>query len=91
MFIIAQHEIRDPERYFAAAEAGMQDLPAGVQLHSMLPSRDGSRATCLWESDSLDSVTTLVEDTIGDVSTNEFYEVDAKSAIGLAAPAAQTA
>lgn len=91
MFIIAQHSISDPERFSSAVQAGMQDLPADVHLHSSIPSSDGSRATCLWEADSLDAVRTLVEDSVGDVSANEYYEVDAQGALGLPAPAAQSA
>ena len=90
MFIIAQHTISDPERFSAAVEAGMKDLPADVRLHSAIPSSDGSRSTCLWEAGSLEAVTALVEDSVGDVSTNEYYEVDAQSAVGLPAPAVQT-
>jgi hypothetical protein len=91
MFIIAQHSTSDPERFSSAVQAGMQDLPVGVRLHSSIPSSDGSRATCLWEADSLDAVRTLIEDTVGDVSTTEYYEVDAESALGMPAPAAQSA
>ena len=38
---------------------------------------------CVWESDSLDSVKQLVESTVGDVSKNEFFEVNEQNAQGL--------
>ena len=83
MFIVAQHTITDPERFYPAAQSGMQDLPEGMRVHALIPSSDGTRATCLWEADSVDSVKKLVEDTVGDMSSNEFYEADAQNSIGL--------
>jgi hypothetical protein len=81
MHVIAIHDISDPERFFDAAAT--TPIPDGMTLHSVLPSDDGSRAVCVWEADSLDAVQGLVDGTVGDVSKNQFFEVDAGNARGL--------
>jgi hypothetical protein len=81
MHVVVIHRISDPEKFWGAASES--ELPEGVTLHSALPNDDGSRAVCLWEADSLDAVQQLVEDAVGDVSNNEFFEVNAQNAQGL--------
>ncbi len=81
MHVIAIHAISDPEKFWAAA--GELDLPQGTALHSAIPNQDGSRAVCVWESDSVDTVRDFVETRVGDVSKNEYYEVNDQDAIGL--------
>lgn len=83
MHVIAIHSISDPERFWGSA--GESELPEGVTIHSALPNSDGSRAVCVWEADSVETVKQLVEDTVGDVSSNEFFEVNADNAQGLPA------
>jgi hypothetical protein len=85
MNVVAVHTISDPGRFFSAAEAGMQDLPEGLRVDAMAPSRDGSKAVCVWTATSVEAVRSLVDETVGDSSENEFYEVDAENAIGLPA------
>jgi hypothetical protein len=81
MHVVAIHSISDPDKFWGTADESK--LPEGVALHSAFPNEDGSRAVCLWEADSLDTVKQLVEDTVGDVSSNEFFEVNASNAQGL--------
>ena len=71
---VAIHEVEDPERFWGAA--GSIDLPEGVAILSTYPRADGTRAVCLWEADSADSVREIVEGAAGDISHNEFFEVD---------------
>jgi hypothetical protein len=81
MYVTVIHTIQDPDRFWAAAES--QPPPEGVVLHSVLPNGDGTRAVCLWEADSREPVEKAVEDTVGDASSNEYYEVNASNAQGL--------
>jgi len=83
MHVIAIHTISDPQAFWGAAQAAMDQMPEGTTLHSAIPSQDGSRTVCVWESDSVEAVRNLVEDTVGQVSTNEYFPVDDKQAIGL--------
>jgi hypothetical protein len=79
--VIAIHAISDPEKFWSAAAD--LDLPQGTALHSAIPNQDGSRAVCIWESDSVGTVRDFVEGEVGDVSDNEYYEVNDKNAMGL--------
>jgi hypothetical protein len=89
MHIVAIHEISDPETFWAAAE-GM-DLPEGTTLHSAIPNEDGTRAVCVWESGSVDTVRDFVDGKVGRVSNNEFFAVNEQNAAGLPGTAATTA
>jgi hypothetical protein len=81
MHVIAVHRISDPDKFFEAVQSN--PIPAGMALQSMLPSSDRSRVVCVWEADSEESVRELVEETVGDVSSNEYFEVDEGRAQGL--------
>ena len=61
----------------------MSNLPKGMKLHKVLPNADGSKAVCLWEAGRLDEVKSFVQSSVGQFSTNEFFEVEAKKAVGL--------
>lgn len=81
MYVSVIHTINDPSQFWSTAESA--EFPEGVSLHSSLPNGDGSKAVCLWEADSVDAVKETVESTVGDVSSNEYFEVDAGRAQGL--------
>jgi hypothetical protein len=87
-YIVAIHEISDPDRFWGAADPSA--IPEGITLHASYPRGDGSRAVCLWEADSVDAVRNLVESTTGGASQNEFFEADAQhaGALGLGATSA---
>ena len=81
MYVIAIHEISDPEKFQRAAET--TEIPEGIVLHDVFPNADNTRAVCLWEADSVEAVQNLFDATVGDVSRNEYYEVDVQNAKGL--------
>jgi hypothetical protein len=81
MYVSVIHTISDPTRFWSAAEES--ELPGGVALHTTFPNPDGSKAVCLWEADSVDSVKDVIESTVGEVSSNEYFAVDAEKAQGL--------
>ena len=88
-YIVAIHDISDPERFWGAA--GASEFPPGITLHSSYPRSDGSRAVCLWEADSVDAVRELIAGATGDASDNEFFEVDTRHANVLGLPTATSA
>ncbi len=83
MFIVAKHTIHDPEKFWQAVQDSMPRIPDSAKPHAVLPNKDGNEAVCLWESDSIDTVKNYIESEAGDVSTNEFYEVESSKALGL--------
>jgi hypothetical protein len=91
VYVVAIHAIDDPKTFWEAAQRVLAELPAGTTLHSAIPNEDGSRAVCLWESGSVDTVRGIVEGGAGHVSTNEYFEVNAENAVGLPAVAGAAA
>jgi hypothetical protein len=95
MYIVVQHEIKDPETAFARGERLIKNdgAPAGARGLQFYPSANGSAVTCLWEADSVAEIQAYVDSTLGDSSNNRCYEVDggqafAERPLGLpAAPA----
>jgi hypothetical protein len=79
MYVIAIHSISDPKAFWG----GQLDLPEGTTLQSALPNGDGTRGVCIFESDSVDTVRNLVESAAGQISTNEYFKVNAQNALGL--------
>lgn len=89
MYIVVQHQIRDPETAWAIAGEALADLPAHLKLHHSLPNADGTAAVCLWEADSVEAVRDLLEPAIGHVSQNSYFAVG-EQAIGLPADSASS-
>lgn len=79
MYVIAIHSVSDPEQFWG----GQLDMPEGTSLPTVAPNADGTRAVCIWESDSVDTVKQIVEGAAGDISRNEYFAVNAGSAQGL--------
>ncbi len=82
MFVLVHHEVSDPASFWATVEK--TDIPAPFKLHHTLVAKDGSRATCLSEAESVDAVRGLVEPLLGNVSRNQYAQAENKD--GLAMP-----
>ena len=83
MYVVAQHAITDSAKFLAGAQTGMASIPADLKLLKFFPSADGTKAMCLWEAGRVEQVKSFVDGLLGQVSTNEFYEVEGKNAVGL--------
>jgi hypothetical protein len=82
MYVVANHQIKDPVTAFPRGEALIsgKNAPTGVRVLQFYPSRDRSTVTCLWEADSVESIQSYVDANLGDSSENTCYEVDAEQA-----------
>jgi hypothetical protein len=83
MFVVIQHQVNDPKRFWQAPESFIQRLPANLKLHSTYGNADGTRAVCLWECDSLQNLQTFIDNESRGMSQNEYFEVDEQKAVGL--------
>ena len=81
MHVVAIHSISDP----AAFWSGGMDLPKGTELSVVVPSADGTQGVCIFTSDSVDTVRTLVDGATSKVARNEFYAINEDGAQGLPA------
>jgi hypothetical protein len=86
MFVVVQHAIKDSEVAFTRGQRLMVNdgAPEGTQVLQFLPSEDGTAVTCLWTSDSVESVQQYVDDVLGSSSENVCYPVDAEHAFAAA-------
>jgi hypothetical protein len=82
MYVVVQHHIKSPETAFARGQRLIsgEGAPESVKVLQFYPSRDLTEVTCLWESDSVDSVKGWVDETLGDSSDNTCYPVAADQA-----------
>ena len=83
MYIVVQHRVRDPQAFLSGIQASQAGLPAGVNPLQVLPNADGTSVTCLWQAGSLEAVRAVVEESVGPVSENQYYEVNTDAALGL--------
>lgn len=83
MFVAVEHDISDPEAFWARAKEIVPNLPSHVKLHQCFPNKTGSRGICIWEGESVKAVQTYLEGQVGHVSSNDYYEVENREAIAL--------
>ncbi|HSV41682.1 MAG TPA: hypothetical protein VLI04_23150 [Nocardioidaceae bacterium] len=93
MYVIAIHDIQNPETAFPRGEALIAGTgaPDGVRVLQFYPGSDGSRVTCLWEGPTVQSIQDYVDTVLGDSSVNTCYEVNPDAAFAerpLGLPAA---
>ena len=87
MYIIIEHEITNPTFWEAVQNT---EIPSNLKLHQVLPNAEGTKAVCLWEATKLDQVRKFIEKTVGEVSNNSYFAVNAEKALGLPADATVT-
>lgn len=82
MFISIEHEIHNP-REFQKRAVTVFPLPDDLQLHLFLPADDLSRATCLYEADSIARLSEYLDGKLGDASSQHYFRIAETEAIGL--------
>jgi hypothetical protein len=83
MFIIANHNIQDPDAFWALVKEKSSEIPSHLKLHGVYPSTNSLRSVCLWEAQSTDAVNQFLRQAFGDLSRDELFEVNATVAMGL--------
>ncbi len=83
MYVLVHHTVHDPAQFWSTAQTAIPNIPPTMKLHHTLSARDGTRASCLWEADSIDAVRDFLEPALGAVSTNEYREAENREGIAL--------
>jgi hypothetical protein len=83
MFVAVQHTIRDPEVFWGKAGEIVPNLPSHVKLHQCFPNKSGTRGICIWEGESVKAIQTYLDGQVGNVSSNDYFEVENKELIAL--------
>ena len=81
MYVFSIHSVSDPDAFWG----GQLDLPEGTELPIVVPSSDGTRGICVFKSDSVNTVKSLVDGATGAISSNEYHAIDEGKALGLPA------
>jgi hypothetical protein len=89
MFILVQHQVTDPKAFWSDEQQGIGNTPSHLKLHHTFSATDGTKAVCVWEATSVDTLKTFLEPAVGKNSRNEYFEVANKEGIALPASMAK--
>lgn len=81
MYVLVHHSVTDPATFWTTAQAALPNIPAGLTLHHTISARDGSRATCVWEAESVDAVRAFLEPALGSSSKNDYSEAENREGV----------
>lgn len=84
MYVVSQHTILDRWKAVEATQ-GLINPPQGITLHLFLTDPEVTKAVCLWEADSLETIRDLVDGALGPSAQNECFAVRESAAVGLQA------
>jgi hypothetical protein len=85
MFIVVNHNIKNPAEFWASAQKSLPNLPEGgvKRVLQVLPSNDMTQASCLWEADSIEELDAYLRSKVADWSSETYYELKADAAMGV--------
>lgn len=83
MYVLVHHAIGDPSGFWTKAQEVIPNLPRGLTLHHTLSATDGTRASCLWEADSVEAVRSFLEREVGQYSANEYREAENRDGVAV--------
>jgi hypothetical protein len=93
MYVVVNHQLTDPPTAFERGKKLMsgEGAPPDTRVLQFLPSREADMVTCIWQADSITSLQTYVDETLGDSSSNACFEIDAEQAFADDLPDLQQA
>jgi hypothetical protein len=83
MYVVVNHEINDPSRFWATAQSATAGLPAGLEVIHTFPSPDGRKAVCVWEADSVEAVRGFLDPATAGMARNAYFEAPNKEGITI--------
>jgi hypothetical protein len=85
MYVAVIHKVNDAQAMLSRGErlSDPANAPAGVRGLEFFPATDLTAATCLWESDSVETLRDYIDGTLGDSCENSYFEISAEHAHGL--------
>lgn len=84
MHVMAVSTVSDDREFWSGLKKAHATLPKGAKWRLAIASADGVKAVNVVAHDSVDEVRDFFEAHIGAYATTEFFEADAKNAVGLA-------
>lgn len=87
MLVSVSHRILNWDAFQTRGQTLTSNVPAGLRPIQFFPSTDGTKATCHWETESLDELRRYIDGTLDDASSQEYFAVEERYAMGLPVPA----
>ncbi len=85
MYIVVNHDISNPEDFWASAQRNLPKLPEGgvKRVINLLPNQAMDKCTCVWEADSIENLDKYLREKLGTWSKETYYQVNEAAAVGL--------
>jgi len=83
MYVLVQHYVSDPRRFWPDVQSALPALPPNMALHHCFPTPDGTHAVCVWEAESIRDLRAFLETYVGHASRNLYFQVENETGIGL--------
>jgi hypothetical protein len=88
MHAVIHHTINDSAKWDQTTQRIMsmieqQRLPKTLTPLQYLPSADGRKAVCVWETDSLNTLREFMDRETTGAARNDYFELKVEKAIGL--------
>jgi hypothetical protein len=83
MHVMAVSTVSDDGEFWSGLKKAHATLPKGAKWKLAVASTDGAKAVNIVAHDSVDEVRDFFETHIGAYATTEYFEADAKNAVGL--------
>jgi hypothetical protein len=83
MYVLVIHNVTDRHNFFETAGQAIPQIPDHLKLHLTVPARDGAKAVCVWEAQSVADVRDFLEPALGDYARNDYYEAENHEGIAL--------
>jgi hypothetical protein len=78
MFVQVVHEVVDRDAWNNLTSK-WEGPPLGFTLHTSVTTQDGSRAFCLWEVESVEALSTILDAQTKGILKNTYYAIDQKA------------
>jgi hypothetical protein len=88
MYVVVHHWFKNTQVALSRGVKLMtnEGAPSGVRVLQFYPHKDGSGATCLWETPAVAPVQKYVDSVLGDSSDNKCLEIDGVQAFSQQPP-----
>jgi hypothetical protein len=88
MYVIVQHRITDPVKFFSVdAREVVGSAPTEIHGRGFFPSHDRTAAICVWKATTVDAVRDYIDPVTDGVCENTYFQVLEEYALGLPEPA----
>lgn len=83
MYVLVIHNVSDRQNFFDAAAKATPLIPEHLKLHLTVPARDGAKAVCIWEAESIASVRDYLEPALGAYARNDYFEAENREGVAM--------